>query len=211
MTLRFPGILVLGLWISGAVAAQEKSKPSFDTLLEQVKKSDPKADFLRLRMAFTETKQYDPYGEDLKTRGAMSEALEKEDYAKAAELAEKIMKEKYVDLRAHLVASRAYSALKKEEQAKYHKYVFDGLLQSILKSGDGKSPATAYVVIGTDEEYVVLGASGIRRTAQALIGEKDQKFDRVDGIDLESKERVTRYFNITRQFSWLEQQFKKDK
>jgi hypothetical protein len=193
------------------VAAQEKAKPKYESLLAQVKKSDPKAEFLKLRMAFTETADYNPYDSDRKTQEEMAQALDKKEYDKAIQLTEKLLKTKYVDLKAHSVAHRAYTALGKADKAKFHRWVFDGLVQSILKSGDGKTTATAYVVIATDEEYVVLGELGIRRTSQALMEEKGQKFDRMDGIDQKSKERVTLYFNVTKPLSWLKEQFKKSK
>ena len=102
-------------------------------------------------------------------------------------------------------------SLPKEDQAKFHHYVYDGLVQSILKSGDGKSPASAYVVISTDEEYAVLRALGIRSTQQALMGEKGEKIDRISGVNEKSNETVTLYFNVTRPFKWLEDQFKKNR
>jgi hypothetical protein len=193
-----------------AVDGQEKPKETYATLLERVKKADPKADFLKLRMAFTETDQYNPYGQRDKNADGMMKALDDEDYTKALELADGILKKKYVDMNSQFVAYRACTALKKEEQAKHHKFVMDGLLRSILDSGDGLSPAKAFVVISTEEEYFVLGAFGIRKTKQALLSEKGQKIDRIDGVQLKAKTEVSMYFNVSRQFTWLERQFKKD-
>jgi hypothetical protein len=201
----------LCLLVSPAVQAQEKPKPTYAELLEQVKKDDPKADFLKLRMAFTETPAYNPYDNDSETTAAMLKAVDKKDHAGALALAEKLLAKRYVDLRAHSIAALACAELKKDEQAKFHRKVFLGLVQSILKSGDGKTPATAYVVISTPEEYVALGVLGIETTGQALVpGEKGQKFDRMEGVT-GKKERVTVFFNVTRQFRWLEESLKKDK
>jgi hypothetical protein len=211
MSLRSLSLTFLCFCVVASVDAQEKPKPTYDSLLEQVKKSDPKADFLKLRMAFTETADYNPYDPDRKTQEEMTKALDRKEYDKAIELAEKVLKTSYVDLKAHSVAHRAYTALEKAGRAKFHRFVFDGLVQSILKSGDGKTTATAYVVISTDEEYTVLSELGIRRTRQALMEEKGQKFDRMDGVDQKSKERVTVYFNVTKPYSWLTEQFNKAK
>jgi hypothetical protein len=130
------------------------------------------------------------------------------EYAKAAAGAEKILQKNFVDLTAHKIAARAYKEMGKETEAKFHRKVFAGLFQSILKSGDGKSAATAYVVISTDEEYVVLGELGIRRTKQALLGEKGQKIDLLEGVNSKN-EPVALYFNVSAPFRWLERQFKK--
>jgi Domain of unknown function (DUF4919) len=129
----FSQLGVAALW------ADDKPKPAFDALLAKVKRSDPKADFQQLRMAFTRTSDYKPYDTDAnKIHEQMRNALQKQDYEQAIQLAEKVLKTKYVDLHAHLVAYRAYSELNKGEQAKYHRYVYDGLLESILKSANAR-------------------------------------------------------------------------
>jgi hypothetical protein len=64
MSARALTLGLLCLWPLGGAAAQEKASPAYAVLLEQVKKSDPKADFFKLRMAFTETAAYKPYGPD---------------------------------------------------------------------------------------------------------------------------------------------------
>jgi hypothetical protein len=210
MAPRSLSLALFCLWGLAPVGAQEKPEPTYDALLEQVKKADPKADFLKLRMVFTETAHYKPYGADQKEREQMTEALGKEEYGRAAESAEKVLKTSYVDVKAHFTAYRAYAALGKADQAMFHRNVFAELIRSILKSGDGKAPKTAYVVISTDEEYAVLGVLGIRRTGQALVGEGEQKFDRIDGVDQASNEPVTLYFNVSKQFNWLGKQLKKE-
>jgi hypothetical protein len=211
MTRRLLLSCIFCVWSVTSLQAQEKPKPSYDALLDQVKKSDPKADFLQLRMAFTRTANYKPYDSDNKARKGMTDAWEKKDLARAVALAQQVLKNRYVDLTAHWILSRAYAELKKADQAKYHRRVFDGLVQSILKSGNGKGPASAYVVISTDEEYAVLGVLGVRTTGQALINHKGKRFDRIDGVKRGSGDRVTIYFNIDKQFSWLQEQFKKGK
>jgi len=78
-------------------AQQDRGEPSYDDLLAQVKKADPKADFLKLRMAFTKTAAYDPYDDPFRTiPQEMNAALNKKEYDKAIELAEKTLKKRYV-------------------------------------------------------------------------------------------------------------------
>src|SRR5262249_18384342 len=174
--------------------AKEDAKARLDALVRQVAKANPKADFFKLRMAFTETANYSPYASDDKPYQAIVEALTEKDYTKAKELAEKRLETNFVDLRVRFLAFRACSELKKDEDAKFHKFVFDGLLKSILKSGDGSTPETAFVVISMDEENVVLGALGVRKKKQALLGEKGQKCDKIDGVDLKTGDHVVQYF-----------------
>jgi hypothetical protein len=160
-------------------------------------------------MAYTENKAYNPYDFDRDAHQAMSVALKKKDYARVLEQAKKILEKNYLDVNAHLATRDAYTQMEKPEQAMFHGYVADGLVKSIMTSGDGKSPQTAFKVISTDEEYVILDALGLEPKAQALIKEKDHSYDRLEGVDRKTNKMVTLYFNIDIPLSWLKKSFKK--
>lgn len=200
--------LLFALCCAPPSSIQEAGQPAFDALLERVKKEDPKVDFAALRMAFTRTPGYTPYAGSRPDRDAMRAAFEQKDHDKALALAQKVLQKNYVDLDAHLIALRAFTEKKDQEKAKYHRYVLQGLLDSILKSGDGKSPATAFVVISTDEVYAALGALGVRRMSQALMKKDGHSYDRMEGTDRDGK-RVTLFFNIDQQMEWLGRSLKK--
>jgi hypothetical protein len=200
------GIALVGMAVTLSILVQDETKLSYEQLLEQVKKADPKADFGRLRMAFMQTPWYKPYNRADKTALEMNAALEKKDYEKALELSRAILQFKYVDWNAHLVAYRAHAELKNTDQSKYHKFVCEGLIRSIMRSGNGRTPANAYIVISIDEEDAVLGALGIRQTGQALQSEGSRKVDCINGVDEKSNKAVTLYFDVTAPLSWLERQ-----
>ena len=86
--------------------------------------------------------------------------------------------------------------------------MFEGLLDSIRKSGDGKTSDAAFVVISTDEEYVLLNFLGLRATGQALINEKGHSYDKMTAVDPKTNETVVYYFNIDKRFNWLENSLK---
>jgi hypothetical protein len=141
--------------------AQQESKLTYDSLLEQVKKGDPAADFTALRLAYADNPPKDSGGIDADANKEMHSALRSKQYSKAIEYAEKIVKGKFVDINAHLVLAIAYKEKNDKDKEKFHSYVAEGLIKSILKSGDGKSQETAFVVISTDEEYVILRVFGL--------------------------------------------------
>jgi hypothetical protein len=201
MSLRalLPGFLLL---MSGTGFAQDAKEPSYQDILARVKKMDPKADFTGLRMAYTQTPNYKPYDDDRESRDQLRGAFGDKEYQKAVEQAEKLLSKNYVDIEAHRVAASAHAELKNDKQAKFHAYVRDGLVQSILKSGDGKGPKTAYVVIATTEEYALMHARGVKTKRQALTGETGHKYDVHQGVD-DKDQPVTLYFNIDRPFQWL--------
>ena len=61
-----------------------------------------------------------------------------------------------------------------------------GLVKSVLGSGDGKSPETAFVVIGIDEEYSVMAAWHISAHSRARGGLLRPGSHGVAGITLEA-------------------------
>lgn len=72
----------------------------------------------------------------------------------------------------------------------------NGLLQSILASGDGKTAATAWVVIEISEEYALLDHLGFKKDSQALINESGKMYDRFAVKDAAGKSSEV-YFDIT--------------
>ena len=73
------------------------------------------------------------------------------------------------DIGTHLMLSGAYQMEGKEREEQIHQEIAMGLLESILSSGDGKSPQTAWKVIQVPEEYIVLRILGATPTGQELI------------------------------------------
>lgn len=200
---------VLLVAVSINAQSQETSKPKYEALLERVKAGDTTASFKELRMAYTESQGYAPYGGDSEGRKSMLAALNDKNYDKAVEHAGNILKQKYVDIIAHLVSSIAYNELKNLERAKYHRGIADGLIQSILKSGDGKSLETAYVVIATDEEYSLFNVLGMKVVSQALVHDKGHSYDKMDAIDRKTNQTTTFYFNVDIPLDWLGKSLKK--
>ena len=189
--------------------SQETSKPKYEALLEKVKAGDTNVSFKELRIAYTESEGYAPYGGNSEGRKSMLAALKDKDYDKALGLAGTIFKQNYVDITAHLVSSIAYDELKNAERAKYHHGIVEGLIQSILKSGDGKSLETAYVVIATDEEYALFNVLGMKVVTQSLVHDKDHSYDKMDAVDRKTNQTATFYFNIDIPFNWLSKSLKK--
>jgi hypothetical protein len=214
MTLRTLGGLAAVLTACVFAAAQETSKDarpkSNVELVEAAKKSDPNLDFAKLRFSYPDTAKYDPYSTDRTGSKATAEAFAKKEYAKALEAAEAELKSNYVDCRAHMAAFRACTELKKAKQAKHHQYMLKGIAQSIVKSGDGKTPKSAFVVIDLEEENFILGVFGITKKRQGLMKEGERKIDRIDGVN-DRGEPVAVHFDVSRQFRWMEQQFKQAK
>src|SRR5207245_2132656 len=79
---------------------------------------------------------------------------------------------------AHLVAGLCHGKLGNEAAMRRERETARGLIDSILQSGDGKSEASAFVVIQIAEEYSLLGVLGLRPSNQALIHAQGHSYDR---------------------------------
>jgi hypothetical protein len=188
------------------------------SLLERVKSKDPSLGdekvaskaFKELRFAYTETPQYNPYG-GVKTKigGNMLTAVNNKEYKKALEYAEKILKENYVDIDAHMVASTAYREMGNQEKADYHQAIFSLLFLSMLHDRHGDKLETAIEVISTDEEYSFLNFSGLKTRHQALLQANGHNYDRLTVVDPVSSKTSEIYFCIDRQFNWFRNSLKK--
>src|SRR6266550_1698582 len=192
---RKTAFILFGLLLlqTAGLAQKPVEKVSYDVLLEKVKKQDAAVNFLELRLAYTETKQYNPYGGDRETRKAMFAALNGKQYDQALLSSEKILAANYLDINAHFGSYVANRELGHAEKADYHKNVFQKLLQSISDSGDGKTVETAFIVISTDEEYALFNFMGLRPTAQELIEDKAHHYDKMTVTDPKNHQNVIYY------------------
>ena len=176
----------------------------YSELLKQAMEIDPDFDFTQLRMAYAETSLYDPYdfGSDL-LETSMIEAFNSADYDLSLELANQILNENYLQLEPHFVAFRSYEESGDEDKSIYHLYFVSGLVNSILSSGDGITPETAMVVIDIDEEYFILSVLGIDIIEQGANEIDGVMYDIFEGIDSETGNQITVYFDITIPYNWL--------
>ncbi len=80
----------------------------------------------------------------------------------AVEHAESLLAAQYLLPDAHYVASVAFGQLGATGRAAFHRYVFDGLLESVGRSGRG-TKESPLVVISLAEEYAFIAAGGFER------------------------------------------------
>lgn len=182
--------------------------PSYQSLVERLKKNDRTVDFRQLRVAYSETEGFSPYGTDREGRQKMFAALSEKNFSQAAEQAEKILKDKYVDIYAHFVAARAYGELGKADKSEFHDFAFNGLIKSIMGTGDGKTPEAAFFVIAVEEEYALLDVMGMKVKGQSLIRKDGHSYDLMRVTDSQTGKETEFYFNIDRVFGQMEKRLK---
>jgi hypothetical protein len=177
----------------------------FGNLMERAQALDPTLSFHDLRMAYTLTRNYNPYDRELSyTRDDMLDAMENDDCEEALAYASRVLKRNQLDIDAHHVCKTCYENIGDTVQSNYHNFMGRGLFRSILASGDGKSESSAFVVINVDEEYSVLRGMNVRLKTQALIESPRGHFDRFQVFDEEAGEEFSLYFNIDIPWPYLE-------
>lgn len=174
-------------------------KKKYEAQLEKAKKGEGEVDYGALRLAFFETEDYNPMSGMLDYRALWSTVMQG-NWPEAAKQAEIVLAKNYVDINAHMVAHIAYRQQADAEKAKLHRRWADGLLASVKAGGDGRSPATAWHVISTSEEYAVFRSMNLRAVGQALIGADGHSYDEMKVIDAQNAESKL-YFNVDKPMS----------
>lgn len=132
-----------------------------------------------------------------------AERLNAERWQEALVSSERWLEKCPVDIDARFVAAAALTELGRPDDAAEHIRWYRGMIDSIFASGDGKSPATALVVISIAEEYSILHALGLERKEQSLL---DGGIDAIRVADREGRE-LTIYFNPAAHFRRFERMF----
>jgi len=200
--LRAYVLVFLTMWVIPCTA-KDTAKAEYDSLIERLKSGDPNVDFGKLREAYAASSEYSPPG-NAEARKAMYDALNSKKYSEAINVAQKALKESYLDIDAHHVLSIAYRESNDPIRADFHHGVAGGLINAILKSGDGKSFQTAMVVLAIQEEYIILSVLALRPGSQALQKKDGHVYDVLNPVSTETNQAVTLYFNIDRPYGYLD-------
>ncbi|HKK21097.1 MAG TPA: DUF4919 domain-containing protein [candidate division Zixibacteria bacterium] len=207
------GLITSSVAVSAADAASSlqdsEDSPNFKDLWKQVEQADTSVDFTALRMAYTRTSEYDPYDsqrQDL--RSDMDAAFNSNDFSTAAELANKLIKRDPLQTDAYIVLDVSYEQMGDTAKSRFHHFVANGLIHSVLSSGNGLSRDSAFRVISTDEEYIILNFLGVDLLRQALVEEKDHSYDVMTVKDASIDSTFDLYFNIDIQMNALKRKLK---
>ncbi len=193
---------VLILSVSGASQQKQPDKPpsptgpTYEEMVGRLKQGDLSVDFTDLRMKYAASPQYEPE-EGSEEVGKMYQALNKNDFQGALDIANSVLEKQYVNIDAHMVASAAYAGLNNDALSKLHHDIATGLLRSILGSGNGARVETAYKVISVAEEYALMRAMGWRPQKQSYLPQGARSYDKMEMLDTKDNSTLTVYFDTT--------------
>ncbi|MGC4016190.1 MAG: DUF4919 domain-containing protein [Luteolibacter sp.] len=125
--------------------------------------------FTKLRLDYAKRPDFAGDWTTDEKRDAVFDAFKENDYKKAFELSGKWLERCPVDAEAHLLRAAAARRLGDLKTYMYHSYFSSGLMQSVIASGDGKTPKTGFKVIAVAEEYAILRDFGADLSSQSLV------------------------------------------
>jgi len=178
-------------------------------------------DYQKLRIGFAESDTFNPIALQMLERKTVEKAVETWKEGKAGDATEmlyELLQHYPLSMEAHIRLADGYKLLLEAdeagEQKDYyenlegkHRYVYEGLVESVMLSGDGKTPETAFEIISFGEEAWILREMGMLGLDREL--NKEEKLvtyltTKRDGT------RHTVYFDVSRIIDGIERLRKKE-
>jgi tetratricopeptide (TPR) repeat protein len=167
--------VVLGLacftWIDARASdknSEAEARATYNKLVDQFVHGGANEVSLRdLRLAAAEGRVIND-ADAQAARAKINSALTAKQFDQALQLAMKAISHDFTNMEAHFDAHLAYQGLGNEQSSQIEEKIFRNLVASILESGNGKSAKTAWFVVATREEYIVVRVLGYRATGQDL-------------------------------------------
>jgi hypothetical protein len=156
-------------------------------------------------MAYADNPLYMPYSRGEQFFEALKKAIEDKKSRAAVRSINRLLDLCYPDIYAHKYAITVHEMRDDAVKLNFHRRFYDGILMSILNSGDGRSFDTAYLVIDYREEYAILEHFGYERKTIDVEKFQDHEYDVYSFIYPDTEASGVLYFNIDLPRQWLAQ------
>jgi hypothetical protein len=186
---------------AAAFAARKQFQAEYADLAKRVSAGDKSVDLTALRAAYPYTDQWDPFGNRTAALLDQAAAASKgKDCVTALEKLDQILKLDFTIDAAHALRSDCLTETGNETAAKIESDIADGLIHSLMDSGDGNTEVTAYVVVTEREEMDVLAnrhlVTKVRQTE--VRGHDGHIYDEVQGTSARRGASIsTVYFDVS--------------
>jgi hypothetical protein len=173
----------------------------FSNYVQQLESGQTDINYKDFRYSFIESEQFKVAAK----QSVVFDSLKKEMYVQMdksntqelIKITKAMLSIDYTSMIAHKILRQTYKILGDTINAKKYKTIQFGLLNSIVKNGDGKTCATAWPVIQVEEEYFILQMLGANFEKQSIDnngGLCDKMEVMVDG------DKKTYYFETSKVF-----------
>lgn len=134
-------------------------------------------------------------------QGRLTTAFDGNDSRAILEITAKILADDQADIRAHMLRAIALRKVGRSREADFHRAVALGLIDSIVRTGDGRAAKSAWTVFRVKEEYEVIKVMGCTVESQSLISEGGRRFDILEARKAPAGPTIRAYFDITELFA----------
>lgn len=152
---------------TASIAQHKKSlNDKYTEYVKELEAGNTDIDYKVFRESFIESTEFIVASKNQKEIDSLGKEMfiniEKLNYPQTITAIQKILSIDYSNMTAHKMLSIAYENLGDTINAKRHKAILNGLLNSIIKNGDGKTCKTAWPVIQVTEEDFILRMLGAK-------------------------------------------------
>lgn len=194
--MRKAAALVLTIMMLQTTAAAADPAGDYAALITAAKDGDPGTDYTAMRQAYAMIAQYDPFGE--KTNALMRDgqaAYVAKDCKTALEKFKAAIALDFTLSDAHALSADCLEQAGDKAGEAREEAIAQGLFNSLLGSGDGESPATAFRIVTMHEETVILAVAGLNGTKKTTITTDQGPVEKIDITDQETGKKGAVYFN----------------
>ncbi|MFN8115235.1 MAG: DUF4919 domain-containing protein [Bacteroidia bacterium] len=199
--------IIFFLNLIGAIAqiTPQVVVPTFnDKYCDYVKKleeGNTEIDYQDFRFSFIESEQFKVSNKKSdefdKLKKEMYAQMKKSNYQEIIKITKEMLSIDYTSMIAHKILRQTYKIVGDTINAAKYKTIQFGLLNSIVKNGDGKTCETAWPVIKIEEEYFILDMIDARLKQQSI----DNNGGLCDKMDVKvDNDEKTYYFETSKVF-----------
>ena len=196
--MRKAALLSLLLLSASPMIAVADPAGDYAALVTAAKEGDPGTDYTAMRQAYAMIPAYDPYG--AKTSEFMKDgeaAYVAKDCKKALEKFSAAIAASFILSDAHALVADCLEQTGDKDGEKREEQIAQGLFDSIITSGDGQKPETAFHIVTMHEEETIMAIAGVNGTARELLTTDAGPVDKISISDAKTGDKGAIYFNLS--------------
>jgi len=194
--MRKAAALVLTIMMLPASAAMADPAGDYAALITAAKDGDPGTDYTAMRQAYAMVADYDPFGD--KTNILMRDgqaAYVAKNCKTALEKFKAAIALNFTLSDAHALSADCLEQAGDKAGEAREEAIAQGLFNSLISSGDGNSPATAFRIVTMHEETVILAVAGVNGTKKTVITTDQGPVEKIDITDQQTGKKGAVFFN----------------
>jgi len=179
-----------------------KADRDYSALVAKFKRDEGlSTDFDAIVRIYPLTTNYSPYANVEQAQKLLAfESMEQQDWDACLNATTLILEENYTSLTGHYGAMVCHSELGQNDLSQYHNLMLHGFMDAIWRSGDRRTPATAFYITSTNDLYAFVQLNGLMATSQSLVYFEQRPIDAIQVEDPQTMQESTWYFDVTAQF-----------